>query len=88
MRKFKPRHLSEVVVYTSDGLIRFNDIQPWYLLGAHCARCKMIAELDRAALERRFGKDAVTYELSKRLVCRSCQNRRGNTFLVVDQRQR
>jgi hypothetical protein len=85
MRQFRPMALSEVVFFTSDGLIRLKDINQWYVLGAQCRKCKGITRMDRKALERRFGRDMPTYEISQRLRCKSCQNREGNTLLVIDQ---
>lgn len=85
MRQFKPRYLSEVVPFTPDGNITFRDIPVYYVLGGFCVRCKHIAELDRNALERRFGKDAPAHRLSKRMRCRHCKNKAGNTILVINQ---
>ncbi|MCV0348434.1 MAG: hypothetical protein K5863_00025 [Nitratireductor sp.] len=85
MRQFKPLHLSEVVFFTRDNQIRLKDIQPYYVLGAICRHCKSIAELDRRALERRYGRDATAVNLEKRLRCRSCRNARGNTIMVINQ---
>ncbi|MHA7882740.1 hypothetical protein [Nitratireductor rhodophyticola] len=85
MRQFRPLHLSEVVFFTPDGLIRLKDIQHYYVLGAVCRRCKSIVELDRQDLERRFGRDAAASDLSKRLRCRSCGNGNGNTIMVINQ---
>ncbi|EKF17041.1 hypothetical protein [Nitratireductor pacificus] len=85
MRQFRPQHLSDVVFFTADGLIRLKDIQPYYVLGAVCMRCKSISELDRQALERRYGRNVPTYWLAERLRCKSCKNDRNNTIMVINQ---
>lgn len=52
MRQFNPMLLSDAVCFTTDGLIRFKDIKPYYVLGAQCAKCKSLVRLDREKLEK------------------------------------
>lgn len=85
MKQFRPLRLCDVAQFTTDGLIRFRNIQRWYVLGAFCQKCKHLAELDRFALERRYGKATVIYEVEKRLVCKHCKNGWGNTIIVINQ---
>ncbi|HEV7322187.1 MAG TPA: hypothetical protein VGO04_26585 [Ensifer sp.] len=54
----------------------------WYVLVAHCGKCRHQAQVDRRLIARTYGTDVPLARVPRILKCSRCQNRDGNKLLL------
>ncbi|RVG82221.1 hypothetical protein CN177_12805 [Sinorhizobium meliloti] len=60
----------------------FANLPEWCDILCKCRRCGHIDRLNRRALAARFGKGQRIRRLERRMRCKKCENRAGNTIFV------
>jgi len=60
----------------------FGKLSEWYVLGGRCVRCEREGWLDRWELQRRFGRETFLKDLTHKLRCMGCGNRKGNRWII------
>jgi DNA-directed RNA polymerase subunit RPC12/RpoP len=62
--------------------IRLDDLRPWHVIVATCAVCGRRVQIRLAILQHGRPPYTRLLDLERKLRCRSCGNREGNTLTV------
>ena len=57
-------------------------LPPLHQIGGRCQRCEREGWVDRYSIERRFGAHEYLQNLTPKLRCLECGNKRGNVWII------